>query len=320
MSEGQGPLSLGVLTVMSGEAVVLRVKVQHYNAFTTSIDKGNPAGVVTNADEFDEGQMQEVARLVGFNETTFVLNSEHANLRLRYFTPGHEMNLCGHGTIAAICALVSQGSLGSESPITIETCAGILSVFISSSETGTPEVFMEQATPHFAPFVGSRRELGNAIGIVEDDFHPELPIMYGSTGIWTLLVPVRNLNAFGRMRPDNHSFPSLLREFPRASIHPFCLECYDVSSHMHGRHFSSPYSGTVEDPVTGTASGAMGAYYARYVAGQKSARLNLVVEQGHEIGREGKVLVRISQTDTDMTVVAGGTAVCVRVFEVEIAE
>lgn len=75
---GQWPPSLGALTAMSGEAVVLKVKVHHYNAFTTSIDKGNPAGVVTNADEFDEGQMQEVARLVGFNETTFVLNSEQA--------------------------------------------------------------------------------------------------------------------------------------------------------------------------------------------------------------------------------------------------
>ena len=32
----------------------------------------------------------------------------------------------------------------------------------------------------------------------------------------------------------------------------------------HSRHFSAAFSGTVEDPVTGTAAGVLGAYLARY--------------------------------------------------------
>ena len=56
--------------------------------------------------------MQEVAKKVGFNETAFPLKSDKADLRIRYFTPGHEINLCGHATMATIYALTTKGLLG----------------------------------------------------------------------------------------------------------------------------------------------------------------------------------------------------------------
>ena len=80
---------------------------------------------------------------------------------------------------------------------------------------------------------------------------------------------------------------------PKASIHPFCLETYDSDSDMHARHFSSPSSGTIEDAVTGTASGVMGAYFAKYITRDFEESLNLVVEQGQEIGKNGRVMVRV---------------------------
>ncbi len=57
---------------------------------------------------------------------------------------------------------------------------------------------------------------------------------------------------------------------------------------MHARHFSSPFSGTIEDAVTGTVSGAMGAYYQKYICSSKENQM-LKVEQGNEIGRAGIV-------------------------------
>ena len=81
------------------------VTVDCFEAFTTVPGKGNPAGVVFDADFLTEPQMQEIAKKVGFNETAFLVKSDKADLRIRYFTPGHEMNLCGHGTIAAILAI-----------------------------------------------------------------------------------------------------------------------------------------------------------------------------------------------------------------------
>lgn len=48
--------------------------------------------------------MQVTAFQVGFNETAFPMKSEVADLRIRFFTPGHEINLCGHATMATLFA------------------------------------------------------------------------------------------------------------------------------------------------------------------------------------------------------------------------
>ena len=87
------------------------INVFHYDAFTNKPNMGNPAGIVLEADGLTEEEMQRIAEKVGFNETSFVLPSEVADIRMRYFTPGFEMDLCGHGTVATIFALRERGLL-----------------------------------------------------------------------------------------------------------------------------------------------------------------------------------------------------------------
>jgi PhzF family phenazine biosynthesis protein len=218
------------------------------------------------------------------------------------------MALCGHGTIAACFALVTRGLLSVQNDplsISIETQAGILPITLTKN-TESVMVSMRQASAHFVPFNGSHNDVATVLGISPYDIDSRYPIVYGSTGIWTLLVPVRSLETFKRMNPQNHLFPSLLSQFPHASIHPFCLETYNSATQMHGRHFSSPFSGTKEDAVTGTASGAMGAYYTEYV--RPTPTLEIVVEQGSEIKREGNVQVSVEHTPSTIEVTIAGVA------------
>lgn len=289
------------------------VTVYHYDAFSLQPNKGNPAGVVFNGDELSEKEMQEIALKAGFNETAFLVKSDVADLRIRYFTPGHEMNLCGHGTMAAIYALKTKGLLADKESLTIETLAGILPIKLSENQ-----ITMNQASPQFAEFNGSMEDLASSIGLDSADIDDTLPILYGSTGIWTLLVPIKTLAAFEKMKPRNQSFPAILKEMPKASVHPFCLETYDLEAHMHGRHFSSPFSGTIEDPVTGTASGVMGAYYAKYINSNFKNNLELIVEQGQEIGKDGRVQVGITKNKADYDIEVIGNAVFVKDFEVSL--
>ena len=88
-----------------------KITVYHYDAFTTEPDKGNPAGVVLDADGLTDEEMQNIAYQMGFNETTFVWSSDEADLALRFFTPGQEMALCGHGMLATLFALKTKGLL-----------------------------------------------------------------------------------------------------------------------------------------------------------------------------------------------------------------
>ncbi|AUZ25654.1 isomerase [Bacillus subtilis] len=281
------------------------IEVLKYEAFTSSPGKGNPAGVVLQGDDYTEEEMQTIAERAGYSETSFIKKSESADLELRYFTPGHEMNLCGHATVASLYALCEKGLLKSGKTYSIQTKAGILPVKIAEKE-GRIHITLEQASPQFKPFTGDREKLAGALGITEEDFHDDLPIVFGSTGIWTAIVPLRSLEASQKMVPDNKQFPEVLVDLPKASVHPFTFETVHPASDLHGRHFSSPYSGTIEDPVTGTASGVMGAYMQQYGrAGQRE----FVIEQGQEIGKDGKVEIEISEEGGHVKVHMTGTAV-----------
>lgn len=290
-----------------------RVEVLHVDAFSQIPNKGNPAGVVLEGDSLTDDEMQAVALQVGFNETAFAVRSEVADVRIRFFTPGHEMNLCGHATMATVFSLLSHGLLEEKREITIETKAGILPVKIQTMSDEGVLITMRQAAPQFADFNGSVDELAAAIGLVSEDIELKWPIQYGSTGIWTLIVPVKSLDACKRMKPDNARFPHVLQEMPHVSIHPFCMETYDQTADMHARHFSSPYSGTQEDPVTGTASGVMGAYYVTYIEPETTAGpRTFVIEQGQEIDRDGRVRVTVSPNQESLQVEITGTAVFVK--------
>lgn len=289
------------------------VTVVRYDAFTEVPHKGNPAGIVFAADDYTEEEMQRIAAAVGFNETTFVQTSKRGDIRFRYFTPGYEMDLCGHATIAACTALRERGLVAGAGILHVDTRAGVLPMTLRPDG----RVTMQQAPVRFTPFGGDRADLAALMGLAADDLHPQLPVVYGNTGVWTLLVPIRSLAAFARMRPQNARFPEVLTELPRASLHPFCLETADPACRMHARHFSSPFSGTVEDPVTGTASGVMGAYWLAHIEPDIPS-VELTVEQGLEIGKEGKVDVHASRKEDIIEVAISGTAVYVETFDVEI--
>ncbi|MGH0949227.1 PhzF family phenazine biosynthesis isomerase [Bacillus mycoides] len=296
------------------------INVFHYDAFTNKPNMGNPAGIVLEADGLTEEDMQRIAEKVGFNETSFILSSEVADIRMRYFTPGFEMDLCGHGTVGTIYALRERGLLEEKTNLTIETKAGILPIQIGANENGETFIKMRQAAPQFKDFAGSKEELAHSIGLEVTDLDASVPIVYGSTGNWTVIVPIKNLDACERMKPKNEAFPSVLKEIPKASIHPVCLETYDEQVQMHGRHFSSPYAGTIEDPVTGTASGVMGAYYERYLKKDFDHELGLIVEQGQEINKDGRVMVYVTKDveNDNLQIDIAGTAVYVKEFEISI--
>lgn len=291
------------------------VTVYQYDAFSTRPGKGNPAGVVLRSEGLTDSDMQEIAAKAGYNETAFLLDSNQADLRIRFFTPGYETDLCGHATMATIFALASRGALDGKELLTIETKAGILPIKVTWTEDDEWSITMKQATPKFIDFEGSKEELMHLIGLKESDLDPTLPIQYGSTGSWTLLVPVKHLSKFQEMKPDNHRFPEVLKEVPKASVHPFCLETHDPAADMHGRHFSSPYSGTVEDAVTGTASAVMGAYYAKYI-NPGSSDQDLLVEQGQEIGKDGRVAVHVLKDQRSFDVQITGKAVYVKELQI----
>jgi PhzF family phenazine biosynthesis protein len=192
-------------------------RVLHFDTFAPRPGMGNPAGVVLDANGLSDATMQAIAHAVGFNETAFVLPSTRADLRLRFFTPGHEVDLCGHATVGAFVALHQHGRLpggGFPRRLTLETAAGLLPVTVELGGGGEPVVIMAQASAQFESFAGDRAALARVLGVGPDDLRADLPLLYGSTGLWTLVVPIQGLGAMRRMKPLTAEFPSVLTERP----------------------------------------------------------------------------------------------------------
>ena len=289
------------------------ITLYRYDAFTTVPGRGNPAGVVLETKNLTEEQMQAIAKEAAYSETAFVLPSDKADLRLRYFTPGAEVPLCGHATVGSIYALHEKGLIG-EGTITIETGAGVMPISVTV-EGGRARIGMTQAAYQEKPFRGDRAALAQAVGLAETDLDDRYPIVYGYTGLWTTVIPVRHLESFARMKPDHYSFPGILTDEPHASLHLFCLETVNEGAMIHARHFSPPRNNIGEDPVTGTASGVMGAYWKRHIAEDGSRELRVVCEQGLEIGRDG-IVETLVPADPEAQVRIFGTAVFAEAYPV----
>lgn len=193
----------------------MQVHVLHYDAFSSVPNLGNPAGVVLAAGlGLTDDVMQAVALAVGFNETAFVTDVNPESVSIRYFTPGHEGDLCGHATVAAFAALHDRGHLppsnvGPPWHFTLHARAGNLPVLVERDEHGRVKVWMAQPAVRFVPVTDEPSEVARVLGLRPQDISCDLPVIYANTGLWTLLVPVTGLDAMKRMRPDNAAFPAV---------------------------------------------------------------------------------------------------------------
>jgi trans-2,3-dihydro-3-hydroxyanthranilate isomerase len=87
----------------------------------------------------------------------------------------------------------------------------------------------------------------------------------------------------------------------------------EPSATVHARMFA-PSIGILEDPATGSASGALGAYLVQNGVVDVGPTTELLVEQGYEMERPSNILVRVhSQDEVIQTVKVGGQ--CVMVVE-----
>ena len=98
------------------------------DSFTKERFKGNPAGIVVNADGLDERQMQLIARELNNSETAFLFHPDSADCDgvIRYFTPKTEVPICGHAAIAAMYAKALEEKLASSTIHRMKTKIGVL--------------------------------------------------------------------------------------------------------------------------------------------------------------------------------------------------
>lgn len=269
------------------------LEVWRANAFTDRPFSGNPAGVVPRADGLSDAQMQAIAaELNDVSETAFITADPDPaiDFRLRYFTSTTEVNLCGHATIAALFTLAWCGRItGREGTraVRARTPVGVLDLALDFSGDRLEWATMEQLAPEHAAAPGAARA-AEVLGLPPEALAADLPVACCSTGIWACFVPLANPDELGRIHIRPERIQSLWPDNDELSgVYAFA---FVADRETRGRFFSPPKYGIFEDPVTGTASGALGAYLI--AQGRLGERDALLARQGIEMGRPGRVRVR----------------------------
>ncbi|NLF63005.1 MAG: PhzF family phenazine biosynthesis protein [Chloroflexi bacterium] len=288
----------------------MRLPFMQVDAFTSTPLQGNPCAVIFEADGLAEEQMLAVAREMNLSETAFVLASEQADVRARYFTPAAEIPLAGHPTIATLYALVETGRLpvaDGATTVRLELEAGVIPVEVQVEKGRARQVIMSQLRPQFLASYAPAEVLP-AFGLEPEAARADLPLQTVSTGTPQLMVPLREQEALRRAQIDPPAYRALKEKADFFSVHLFCMQGFTPAGATSARHLGLPPE-PPEDPFTGSATGNMGAYLWRYGLLREPI---FVAEQGHWMHRPGQATVEVVGPRHDIsTVRVGGEAVAV---------
>jgi trans-2,3-dihydro-3-hydroxyanthranilate isomerase len=280
------------------------------DAFTDRPLKGNPCAIVFDADSLDDATMLAIAREMNLSETAFVLRSDIADVRARYFTPAEEIPLAGHPTIATIFALIDSGRLamhGDHTVVKLELKVGVIQVEIEASAGRVQNIIMSQKKPEFMATY-EPADVMPVFGLSAEDTLPNVPVQTVSTGTPQLMIAVRSLEALRRAQVNPAAYIALRARGDFFSPHLFCLQGVTETGQTFARHFGTPPD-TSEDPFTGSATGGMAAYLWHHGLIEQP---RFVAEQGHWMQREGQAMVEIVGPRDDIeTVKVGGKAVVI---------
>ncbi|MBW2629193.1 MAG: PhzF family phenazine biosynthesis protein [Deltaproteobacteria bacterium] len=96
------------------------------DAFTHTAFAGNPAAVCVLSEKTTDAWMQSIAAEMKHSETAFCIRVRDGSFELRWFTPGGEVRLCGHATLAAAHVLWEEGWLEHRKVARFSTLSGEL--------------------------------------------------------------------------------------------------------------------------------------------------------------------------------------------------
>lgn len=277
----------------------MKIRLLVYSAFTASSAGGNPAGILWHHTDLDSGQMQDIARLAGYSETVFIHPSHKANYRFRYFTPDMEVPACGHATLAALTWLKDSGELKS-SKGSVETPGGLLP-FMIDSHTGF--LFIRQPAPVYGPIMDPE-PIADSLGISSESLAPGLPVRCMSTGLWDIMVPVKDDTLLMKLKPDMAKIHKISHKVSATGYHVFSPGDHQYAAYC--RNFA-PAAGIPEESATGTASGALGAYLIKYGSINSS---HMIFRQGDALNRPSEIHVYTeNHNSSHINIRVGGQAI-----------
>lgn len=267
--------------------------ILRYSAFSTNPAGGNPAGVVLDARTLDAAAMQRIAADVGYSETAFLQPRDDGEFDIRYFSPRTEVSFCGHATIAAMVAHADRHGAGER---VLHAPAGRVRVTVDDARRAT----LTSVAPRVEMLhVDDLDQLLHALRWRREDLDPALPPALSYAGAWHPVIAVATRARLAALDYAFDALAELLQARRWITVNLVWRESVDT---FHARN-PFPTGGVVEDPATGAAAAAFGAYLAAHDA--LSPQRSFTIHQGHDLGRPSRLTVDVPLNVADGIRVSG---------------
>ncbi|WEO93465.1 PhzF family phenazine biosynthesis isomerase [Streptomyces sp. FXJ1.172] len=284
-----------------------RPEVLRYTAFSSIPDGGNPAGVVLDATALSDDDMLAIAADLGYSESAFLTpapqgfdGQEGRAYSIRYFSPKAEVPFCGHATVATAIALADRTGPGE---LTFVTRAGTVPVEVTK-EGGTVTATLTSVEPHIEEIAHADfAEALAALGWPVTDLDPAFPPHIAFAGARHLVLAAATRARLADLAYDFARLEALMHRLDLTTLQLVWRESATV---FHVRD-PFPVGGVVEDPATGAAAAAFGAY-AREV-GLVPEDAVLTLHQGDDLGRPGVLTVTLRAGDPRIRVSGTGVRI-----------
>lgn len=267
--------------------------------------QGNQLAVFVVEQELSVPEMQQIAREIHFSETTFLWPGERdGGYDVRIFTPDLEVPFAGHPTLGT--AFVIREILEWERGDRVMLNLGVGQIPVHFRDG---ILTMQQMPPVFGLIVDDRQRVADILSISADDLDARLPVEVVSTGLPSVIVPLRAKEAVSRCAIRHDLYQRFLDDTAKAALLVFARETDDAENDLHVRVFVDD-SGFFEDPATGSANGNLAGYLLEhdYFGSQL---IQYRVEQGVEMGRPSVLYVGADRDEGHVFIRVGG-----RVFRV----
>lgn len=289
---------------MTTDTTSIEIFVVDAFAIDENVFTGNPAAVVLLLKDIPDNKKKKIASEMNLSETAFAtLVSEEGDFatctkfNLRWFTPTHEVNLCGHATLAT-AAVIFQMIGNKAQTIEFTSLSGILKAKQELESSGKPnQIKSTKITLDFplnapSPFVAS----DEIIRAVVKDF--KIKDVQLSTATKKLLL--RLDDCYKREDLENLEAPqaqNLLKIESGSVIRGVIvtLKGNDVQDgfDFYSRYFA-PWVGIPEDPVTGSAHTVLAGYW-KLILGKNHFHARQCSKRG------GDLIVKIVDDRVELT-------------------
>lgn len=241
--------------------------------------------MVLNADLLSEDAMKKIAGIFGFSETAFVMQSNIADFKIRFFTQKEEVDLCGHATIGTFSTLLGE-KLIKPGKYTQETKAGVLNVEVKQDST----IMMNQTSPIFCEMIDVK-EIADSLNTSVDNLNIDMPVQIVTTGLRDIIVPIKSMDILNSIKPDFNKVSEISKKYNVVGYHIFTLESLYHSS-AYCRNFAPLYQ-IQEESATGTSNGALACYLYKYGFVNSDSCKDMTFEQGYTMKLPSEIIVSL---------------------------